>query len=122
MQENLNIFPEDILGSRENFRKVVLNLMSAIFGEKLTFPQEKGQEVKSIVYGDEFYAQYETEEGYSVVYDRDLGLFCYALLKEGAFFSCKIPISKSPPQNLEKHLQEAGGVRLNKADQSAKRK
>ena len=96
--------------------------MSAIFGEKLTFPQEKGQEVKLIVYGDEFYAQYETEEGYSVVYNRDLGLFCYALQKDGAFFSSKIPISKSPHRNLEKHLQEAGGVRLKKADQSARRK
>jgi len=96
--------------------------MSAIFGEKLTFPQEKGQEVKLVVYGDEFYAQYETEDGYSVVYDKELGLFCYAFLKEGAFFSSKIPIIKSPPQNLEKHLQEAGGVRLDKADQSARRK
>ncbi|MCK9441438.1 MAG: hypothetical protein M0Q13_08465 [Methanothrix sp.] len=96
--------------------------MSAIFGEKLTFPQEKGQEVKLVVHGDEFYAQYETEEGYSVVYDRELGLFCYALLKEGAFFSSKIPLSKSPPHNLEKHLEEAGSVRLAKADQSTKRK
>jgi hypothetical protein len=95
--------------------------MSAIFGEKLTFPQEKGQEVKLVVHGDEFYAQYETEEGYSVVYDKELGLFCYAFLKEGAFFSSKIPISKSPPQNLEKHLQEAGVVRLAKAEQSSKR-
>jgi hypothetical protein len=97
--------------------------MSAIFGEKLTFPQEKGQEVELIVHGDEFYAQYETEEGYSVVYDRELGLFCYAFLKEGTFFSSKIPINKSPSPDLEKHLQEAGGVRLAKADQSsAKRK
>jgi hypothetical protein len=87
--------------------------MSAIFGEKLTFPQEKGQEVKSIVYGDEFYAQYETEEGYSVVYDRDLGLFCYALLKEGAFFSRKIPISKSPPQICSQcHINPEKGKRL----------
>ena len=96
--------------------------MSAIFGEKLTFPQEKGQEVKLVVYGDEFYAQYETEDGYSVVYDKEMGLFCYASLKNGAFFSSKIPLSKSPPQDLEKHQQEAGGVRLDKADQSSRRK
>jgi hypothetical protein len=96
--------------------------MSAIFGEKLTFPQEKGQEVKLVVYGDEFYAQYETEDGYSVVYDKKLGLFCYAFLKEGAFFSSKIPLNKSPPPDLEKHLQETGDVRLAKADQSARRK
>jgi hypothetical protein len=95
--------------------------MSAIFGELLTFSQEKGQEVKLVVNGDEFYAQYETQEGYSVVYDKELGLFCYALQKDGAFFSSKISISKSPPQDLEKHLQEAGSVRLAKAEQSARR-
>jgi hypothetical protein len=97
-------------------------LVSAIFGEKLTFPQEKGPEVKLVVNGDEFYAQYETEEGYTVVYDKEMGLFCYALLKDGAFFSSKIPLSKVPPQDLEKHLQEAGSVRLAKAEKSAKRK
>jgi hypothetical protein len=95
--------------------------VSAIFGEKLTFPQEKGPEVKLVVNGDEFYAQYETQEGYSVVYDKELGLFCYAILKNGAFFSSKIALSKSPPQDLEKHLQEAGSVRLAKAEQSARR-
>jgi hypothetical protein len=99
-----------------------LIFMSAIFGEKLTFSQEKGPDVKLVVNGDEFYAQYETAEGYSVIYDRELGLFCYALLRDGAFFSSKIPLSQSPPPDLEKHLQEAGSVRLAKADQSAKRK
>lgn len=96
--------------------------MSAIYGEKLTFPQEKGPEIKLVVNGDEFYAQYETQEGYSVVYDKEMGLFCYALLKDGAFFSSKIPISKVPPPDLEKHLNEAGDVRLAKAEKSAKRK
>jgi hypothetical protein len=126
-------FPYDLAGKLKYFsggyfrelernRKGRSDFMSAIFGEKLTFPQEKGQEVKLVVYGDEFYAQYETEDGYSVVYDKELGLFCYAFLKEGAFFSSKIPLNKSPPHDLEKHLQEAGDVRLAKADQSAKRK
>ncbi len=96
--------------------------MSAIFGEKLTFSQEKGPDIKLVVNGDEFYAQYETEEGYSVIYDRELGLFCYAFLKDGAYYSSKIPLSNSPPSYLEKHLQEVGSVRLAKADQSARRK
>jgi hypothetical protein len=43
-------------------------------------------------------------------------------LKDGAFFSSKIALSQGPPPYLEKHLQEAGNVRLAKADQSAKRK
>ncbi len=96
--------------------------MSTIFGEKRTFPPEERQDVKLIAHGDEFYAQYEPKEGYSVVYDRELGLFCYAFLKDKAFFSSKISINKNPPKNLEKHLQEAGDVRLARADQSAKRK
>jgi hypothetical protein len=102
--------------------KVILTFMSAIFGEMLTFPQETGPEVKLAVHGDEFYAHYETDDGYTVVYDKEMGLFCYAFLKDGAFFSSKIPISKIPPQDLEKHLQEAGDVRLAKAEQSARRK
>jgi len=96
--------------------------MSAIFGEKLTFSQENGPDVELVVNGDEFYAQYETEDGYSVIYDKELGLFCYAFLRDGAFYSSKIPLSKSPPADQEKHLQEAGDVRLAKADQSARRK
>lgn len=99
-----------------------MSFMSAIYGEKLNFSQEKGPDVKLVVNGDEFYAQYETEDGYSAIYDRELGLFCYALLKDGAYYSSKIPISESPPPDLEKHLQEAGSVRLAKADQSARRK
>jgi hypothetical protein len=96
--------------------------MSAIFREKLTFPQEKGLEIKLIVNGDEFYAHYETEEGYSVIYDRDLGLFCYAILKDGAFLSSRIPISQRPPENLEMHLKEKDEVRKAKAELSAKKK
>ncbi|MCX6680645.1 MAG: hypothetical protein NTX42_09835 [Methanothrix sp.] len=65
---------------------------------------------------------FETQEDYSVVYDKELGLFCYALQKDGAFFSSKLPLSKSPPPDLEKHLQEEGSVRLAKAEQNAKRK
>jgi hypothetical protein len=114
--------PDRPAGKFKIFNNAVLTIMSAIFGEKLTFPQERGPEIKLVVYGDEFYSRYETEEGYSAVYDRELGLFCYAFLKDGAFLSSKIPISGSPPLHLEKHLQEAGSVRLAKAEKSARRK
>ncbi len=43
--------------------------MSSIFGEKLSFPQENGKEIELFVYGDEFYARYETSDGYTVLYD-----------------------------------------------------
>jgi hypothetical protein len=96
--------------------------MSAIFREILTFPQEKGPEIKLVVNGDEFYSHYETKDGYSAIYDRDLGLFCYAFIKEGAFSSSRIPISQSPPKNLDKHLEENDEIRKAKAELSAKRK
>jgi hypothetical protein len=61
--------------------------MSSIFGEFLTFSQEKGPEVQLRVYGDEFYSRYENMDGYSVVYDQDHGLYCYAFLISGEFVS-----------------------------------
>ena len=89
--------------------------MSAIFGELMSFDQEKGSEVKLRVFGDEFYARYETEEGYTAIYDDDLGLFTYARLKDGRFLSSGLDLSRSPPPDLEKHLEESDEVRLDKA-------
>ncbi len=71
--------------------------MSAIFGELLTFSQEKGPDIKLRVFGDEFYARYETAEGYSVIYDPELGGFAYALLQEGKFVSSGVDLEESPP-------------------------
>jgi M6 family metalloprotease-like protein len=88
--------------------------MSAIFGETLTFQQDNGPEVKLVVFGDEFYARYETKEGYTVVYDPDLGLYCYARLLEGQFASSGIPIAKRPPPDLRRGLRESATVRNEK--------
>src|SRR5262245_18205505 len=52
--------------------------VSAIFGETLTFSQPAGPPVGLRVFGDEFYARYETLDGHTVVLDTDLGLYCYA--------------------------------------------
>lgn len=89
--------------------------MSAIFGELMSFDQENGPEIKLRVFGDEFYARYETEEGYTAIYDEDLGLFTYARLKAGRFISSGLDLSRSPPPDLEKHLEESDEVRLDKA-------
>ena len=89
--------------------------MSAIFGELMSFDQENGLEVKLRVFGDEFYARYETEEGYTAIYDEGLGLFTYARLKDGRFLSSGLDLSRSPPPDLEKHLEESDEVRLDKA-------
>lgn len=90
--------------------------MSAIFGEVLNFSQESGPEVRLRVYGDEFYARYETEDGYTVIYDEGLGKFTYALIKDGRFVSSGVDISKGPPSGLGKHLEESSEVRLSKAE------
>ncbi|MEI8003618.1 MAG: hypothetical protein WCG94_04725, partial [Methanothrix sp.] len=67
--------------------------MSAIFGEILDFFQESGPEIRLRVYGDEFYARHETEDGYTVIYDESLGKFAYALLKNGNFVSSGVDLS-----------------------------
>ncbi len=64
----------------------------------MTFPQEKGPEVQLRVYGDEFYSRYENMDGYTVVYDQDHGLYCYALLISGEFVSSGVDASQSPPK------------------------
>lgn len=88
--------------------------MSTIVGETLIFSQESGDDVKLVVFGDEFYARYETLEGYTVVYDDDLGLYCYALVVKGRFVSSGSPLTKRPPSGLRKHLRESSEVRNDK--------
>lgn len=81
--------------------------MSAIFGEILTFSQEKGPEIALRVFGDEHYARYENLDGYSAIYDDQLGIFCYARLSAGSFRSTGTPLSARPPAGLVRHLQES---------------
>ena len=81
--------------------------MSAIFGEILTFGQEKGPEIALRVFGDEHYARYENLDGYSAIYDSQLGVFCYARLSAGSFRSTGTPLSARPPAGLVRHLQES---------------
>ena len=81
--------------------------MSAIFGEILTFGQENGPEIALRVFGDEHYARYENIDGYSAIYDDQLGVFCYARLSAGSFRSTGTPLSARPPAGLVRHLQES---------------
>ena len=81
--------------------------MSAIFGEALTFGQANGPDIMLRVFGDENYARYEDMNGYSAVYDDQLGLFCYARLSAGSFRSTGVPLSQPAPAGLVRHLQEA---------------
>ena len=84
--------------------------MSVIFGETLTFGQKNGPDVSLKVFGDEHYARYETRSGYTVVYDDDAGLFCYARLAAGVFRSTGVAISNPPPAGLARHLKESSAA------------
>jgi M6 family metalloprotease-like protein len=88
--------------------------MSSIFGEYLTFSQEKGPEVRLRVYGDEFYSRHENMDGYSVVYDQDHGLYCYAFLISGEFVSSGVDAMQSPPKGVRRHFKESEEVRNRK--------
>ena len=91
--------------------------MSAIFGQTQTLSQQNGPDVKLVIQGDEFYARYETPEGYTVVYDEMLGLYCYASLLDGEFVSTGFSIAKPAPAGLPLHLKEDGAIRNSKFDE-----
>jgi M6 family metalloprotease-like protein len=88
--------------------------MSGIFNEQLTFKQENGPDVRLVVKGDELYAHYETIDGYTVIYDDERGLYCYAETDQGRFISTRIPISEPPPPELRRHITESEQVRHEK--------
>ena len=97
--------------------------MTGIFGDTLKFKQESGPEISLVVNGDESYARYETPDGYTVVYDPELGLYTYAITDdEGRFISSKTPTSEEPPANLPLHLEESFPVRAAKAEAKIKRR
>jgi hypothetical protein len=85
--------------------------MSGIFGETLAFGQERGPDIELVVHGDEYYARYETRDGYAVVYDGDRGLFCYARVVDGRYESTGVPAASAPPPGIERHSKESDAVR-----------
>ena len=89
--------------------------MTAIFGERLTFGQERGPDVELCVWGDEYYARYETPEGYSAIYDDGKGVFTYARVEDGRFVSTGVPIAEPAPSGLTPHAEETDAVRVAKA-------
>lgn len=88
--------------------------MSGIFNEQLTFKQENGPDVRLLVIGDEHYAHYETIDGYTVVYDVEKGLYCYAQTINGRFVSTGIPMNAAPPPEIHRHISESEKVRQEK--------
>ncbi len=85
--------------------------MSALNGETIVCGQHVGGDVQLRIFGDEFYARYETVDGYTVVYDTDRGRYCYATLAAGRFVSSGVAIGKPIPDGLRRHLKEDPEVR-----------
>ena len=91
--------------------------MSAIFGELLNFQQGTGPDIQLRVFGDEHYARYETPDGFTVVYDPQLRLFCYANIEGNQLVSTKVAVGDHPPAGIVRHLQETITARRAKAEE-----
>lgn len=85
--------------------------MNRLSSQKVTLGQANGPEVELVVDGDNEYASYETPDGFPVIYDDALGLFCYAKLDDGRFQSTKVPVAEQPPASSPRHGRESKEVR-----------
>lgn len=95
--------------------------MSSLNGDVIVADQRIGDSLQLKVFGDEFYARKETLNGYTVVYDTDKNQYCYADLALGHFISTGIPLHKTIPRSLRKHLKETPTVRNEKFNQRFER-
>jgi len=88
--------------------------MSVLLGETRTFTQGNGPDIQLRVFGDEFYARFETVNGYTAVYDAGRRQYCYAILEAGHLVSSGAPTSKPVAPGLVRHLQEDKDIRNEK--------
>lgn len=90
--------------------------MSVVDGLVQTFTQRNGPDIQLRVFGDEYYARYETLDGFSAIDDDMLGCYCYVSLDEGEYLSTGIAVTKPTPGGLDPHLLESVDVRSAKLD------
>ena len=88
--------------------------MCSLNGEVLVCGQREGGDIQLRIYGDEFYARYESLDGYTAVYDTTVGCYCYVTLAVGRYLSTGVPVGQPVPEGIRKHLKEAGDVRNEK--------
>jgi hypothetical protein len=91
--------------------------MSGIIGQRVSLGQGNGPDVELIVSGTVEYAIYETLDGFPAIYDGDLGLFCYATVRNGRYESTKTPITGDPPDGVERHAKESDETRAARIDE-----
>jgi hypothetical protein len=90
--------------------------LGGVVNQRVSLGQANGPDVELIVTGTELYHTYQTVEGFPVVYDDDLGLFCFARVFKGKYESTAIPITSAPPPDVEQHAKESDAVRIQKIE------
>ena len=85
--------------------------MSGISGKKVTLGQGSGPDVELVVSGTPLYATYETPDGYPAIYDPGSGLFHYARVVDGRYVGTGVPVTSSPPGDVQRHAKESDEVR-----------
>jgi M6 family metalloprotease-like protein len=84
-------------------------LWAAPFAEQIPFTQPDGTAIELWGQGDEFYANFETLDGYTVVFDQRLMAYCYAQLSADTsqLLSTGVQVQAGNPQTLglTKHLR-----------------
>ena len=88
--------------------------MASLNGEPILCGQHTGGDVTLRIFGDEFYARYETLDGYTVVYDTNVGRYCYVQVADGSFLSTGVHSGKPAPTGIRRHLKESPEVRNDK--------
>jgi hypothetical protein len=81
----------------------------------VSFTQPDGTPIELRGSGDEFYAVFETLDGYTVLFDQTLGAYCFAQAGSGGYLvSSGVEVQRGDPASLglPKRLREAPAVRL----------
>jgi hypothetical protein len=94
--------------------------MSGIYSELLNFPQANGDQIRLRVFGSSHYSRYENVDGYTVIYDKQLGLFCYADLRDSKLLSTGVTIDLPPPP-VARHLEESSSQVVTSIEQRMSR-
>jgi M6 family metalloprotease-like protein len=90
------------------------SLASPFSDLRLPFTQPDGAKIEVVGWGDEFYAVFETPEGFTVVFDPLLRAYCFAeLAADGRLVSSGAQVQRAKPESLglPQHLRASAEAR-----------
>ena len=90
---------------------------AAPFEKRVRFTQPDGAVIELQGRGDEFYAVFETLDGYTVAYEPAARAYCYARLEAGRLVSTGQWAGRGQPAGLALHLRESDAARRAQAVQ-----